>query len=139
MANELMRVFNWDGAPLTVVTYDGRPAFLAAEISDRLGYTKSSQVQEKIRSHWAEEFEEGMDYVVLRGRVLKDFKALCVAIPSMGIAYTSQMMLLFESGVNVAALLPISVSGPERGNDVCQSVSGANQRGALATESQGGS
>jgi prophage antirepressor-like protein len=103
--DEIVRVFDFEGKPLTAVTYDGKPAFIAAEVSDRLGYSEGGRVASLVRKDWKEEFEEGHDYILLRGRKLRDFKNLIEARTESVLTYTSHLMLLFESGVNVAALL----------------------------------
>lgn len=71
-----------------------------------LGYRPPSGLTTLIRREWAAEFAHGVDYALLVNENLNDFKA-CVKV--MGITHvvrdrTSQLFVLFESGVNKVLL-----------------------------------
>jgi hypothetical protein len=55
----------------------------------------------KITGEWADEFIEGRDYVLLTGKERADFEAICEPRTDEGPGRTSQVMLLFESGIHL--------------------------------------
>ncbi len=90
----------FEGMPLTTLTYKGQPSWIAAEVGRLLGYCNNgSRLVGKISGEWANEIIEGRDFVVLRDRELADFKAIFRGIPESVIPFSSQIMLLFEPGL----------------------------------------
>jgi prophage antirepressor-like protein len=89
---------------LTKVIYRGREAVVAMELGGLLRYAKNGgKLAEMITTRWAERFRESIDYDVLKGRDLQDFKD---ASPFGGVASkTSQLMILYTSGIDLVLLL----------------------------------
>lgn len=94
----------FEGKRVTTIEHHGRRVWLASEIATALGYEKSDQLSTLITGHWSTEFEEDVDYVVIRDQELKEFKALIEVTPGSGVTYAPKLTLLFESGVHLAAL-----------------------------------
>ena len=88
---------------LIKVIYRGREAAIAPQLGRLLGYAdKGTKLVHTIKWRWAERFREGIDYEVLKGRDLQDFKDAC---PLGEIApSTSQLMILYTSGVHLVLL-----------------------------------
>jgi prophage antirepressor-like protein len=88
---------------LTKVIYRGREAVVATEFGRLLGYAKKgSKLVDMISMRWANRFREGVDYDLLKGRDLQDFKQLSpsgVVAPS-----TAQLMILYTSGIDLVLL-----------------------------------
>jgi prophage antirepressor-like protein len=88
---------------LTKVIYRGREAAVALEFGRLLGYAKNgSKLVDMITMRWADRFREGIDYELLKGRDLQDFKELSpsgVVAPS-----TAQLMILYTSGIHLVLL-----------------------------------
>jgi hypothetical protein len=60
---------------LTKVIYRGRKAVVAMELGQLLRYAKNGgKLVEMITTRWAEGLREGIDYDVLKGLDLQDFK-----------------------------------------------------------------
>lgn len=99
----------FDGHSLTTVTHKNRLCWIAAEVGDALGYADRTEVQRLINREWADEFEEGDDFLVLRGQDLKDFKRLTEVSGentlTLGwLKFTPNLMLLTEEGVYAVCL-----------------------------------
>jgi prophage antirepressor-like protein len=88
---------------LTKVIYRGREAVVAMELGQLLRYAKNGgKLVEMITTRWTEDFREGVDYDVLKGLDLQDFKD---ASPVGGVASkTSQLMILYTSGIDLVLL-----------------------------------
>jgi prophage antirepressor-like protein len=88
---------------LTKVIYRGREAVVAMELGQLLRYAKNGgKLVEMITTRWAEGLREGIDYDVLKGLDLQDFKD---ASPAGGVASkTSQLMILYTSGIDLVLL-----------------------------------
>jgi hypothetical protein len=98
------------GRYLTKVIYKGREAAIAQEFGCLLRYAKrGSKLVDSITSpeKWANRFREGVDYEILKGQDLQDFKD---ASPTAGEGSwvihpsTSQLMILYASGVHLVLL-----------------------------------
>jgi prophage antirepressor-like protein len=88
---------------LTKVIYRGREAAIAADLGRLLRYAKhGSKLVDRITDTWADRFHEGVDYEVLKGRDLQDFKA--VSPPGVVNPSTPQLMILYASGVHLVLL-----------------------------------
>lgn len=105
--------FTFEGHALTVVNYNGRPAWVAREVGAALGYARDGiGLSDKLNSDWADEIQEGGDYVKLVGPELAAFKD---AMRLVGDSPTSEntpstgrwpsALLLFESGLHGILLL----------------------------------
>ena len=87
--NDLVKVFEFEDQPLTVVMYNGKPAFVAKEVGERLGYTDGTKIAKNISQRWTDDFENGVDYSVLTGEELADFKQILKDNPVLVITGSS--------------------------------------------------
>ncbi|MEJ7728188.1 MAG: BRO family protein [Polyangiaceae bacterium] len=97
----LAKVFHFEARPVRVFLFNGRPCWIAQEIGDALGYTPAGW--RKALSDWADELIDGKDSAVLRGQQLREFKSLSGSVDST-LAKTTNLTVLFETGVHVVAL-----------------------------------
>lgn len=105
MSNDIVRVFDFEGRPLTVVTYKGKPAYIAKEFGARLGYARNGgKLSDMITGKWGKFFVSGEHYIVLRGKELSDFKNLFEAITPGVFTRVSNLMLIFKPGMYKVAL-----------------------------------
>lgn len=85
----------FEGHPLTILSINGRTAWVAREVGHALGYAqRGSRLAACIGERW-DEFLPGVDYAVLTGEPLAQLKAAGVDID----AKTPSLVVLFESGV----------------------------------------
>jgi prophage antirepressor-like protein len=111
MKNSIVK-FEFEGKPLTVVEYKGRPAFIAKEVGERLGYADNGgKITTHISGDWKESFQEGKHFIVVRGAELSDLKKIFYDTLKYGVAEnvqkmekTTQLMLLFEAGIHKVTL-----------------------------------
>ena len=104
--------FDFEGNELFLIRYKGRECWVASQVANAIGYKESKTLTGKITGEWYEEFERGKDFDVLRGKELSDFKELLKGICDSGIAlFSSQMTILYESGIYAACLLSRVSSG----------------------------
>ncbi|RME24799.1 MAG: hypothetical protein D6798_10370, partial [Deltaproteobacteria bacterium] len=92
----------FEGEPLTTLTWKGRPAWIGREIGRRLEYAdRGKRLVSRIRKEWADEFIEGIDYVVLAGEDLAALKAM-LGHGTHGVpGRTARLMLLLEPGLHL--------------------------------------
>jgi prophage antirepressor-like protein len=87
-------------ALITIDNGDGRPAWAAAQIGNALGYAEPDALVKAVRTDWREEFEEGVDFRKATRHELMALKAAGAIAKN-----TPSLLLLTESGVNLAAIL----------------------------------
>ncbi len=92
---------DFEGKPLTTLTVNGRPAWLAREIGVGLGYAhRGDRFVSKLSGEWSGEFVDGLDVARLTG---PELAALKVALGHDRIpAATTKLVVLFETGVYLA-------------------------------------
>jgi prophage antirepressor-like protein len=109
--NDIVKMFEYEGEPLTALTYKGQPAVIAKEFGKFLGYAKDgSKLVSLINDEWKKSFESGKHFVVLKDKELKQFKELMKVNPSYGFSRAPHIMLLFRKGMYKTAFK----SGKER-------------------------
>ena len=92
------------GEPLVTVNYQGRPAWIARHIGERIGYSHGGKrFVNLILGEWKNEFVEGRDYAVLSGDELAAFKELPGA-ESIAARTNNSLLVLFESGLHLALI-----------------------------------
>lgn len=89
-----MDVLSFQGHPLAVLELGDRKAWIAAQVSEALGYDPK-KVSSMIRGEWSEDFEEGVEFARLTGDELAAVKA---AVPEIG-TRAAAVTVLFEEGV----------------------------------------
>ncbi len=94
----------FEGKPLVTVTWQGRPAWIARHIGERLGYSHGGKrLPNKILGEWADEFIAERDYTILSGDDLAAFKELPGA-EGVAASTHARLLLLFESGLHLALI-----------------------------------
>lgn len=105
MANEMMTFTGENDAVVTPYLFDGVLYFIAKDVGAALGYANDGlKLTDRITGEWADEFIEGTDYRVLRGKNLSEFKALMRLTPQNGVSRARSLLLLTESGVNLVCM-----------------------------------
>jgi prophage antirepressor-like protein len=95
-----------------LVFHGEQPWFIAKQVGSVLGYGNDGlELCKMINRHWTEEFEDGLDHVVVKGEHLKRLKVLAdegVNLPpssSMKVSpKANQLMLLSEQGLYLACM-----------------------------------
>lgn len=90
----------FDGAPLNVLSIDGRPAWIAREVGAAIGYASGGKrLVSLVTDEWSEEFIEGHDYVFASGEALAALKEANDA--GAAPARSPTLLLLFEPGLHL--------------------------------------
>lgn len=104
--------------PLTAVTYKGRAAWIGVQLGEALEYKPGAALCEQLRDEWADEFTEGLDFDLLRGAELAEFKKLVADAvdtgqnPVSNLGKTNrELMLIYESGLWKALMLTKKPAG----------------------------
>jgi prophage antirepressor-like protein len=99
----------FEGHSITTIEYKGRPAWIAREVGEALGYADEGRgFITTLTRNWAEEFIEGHDHTVLTGTELAEFKQLFKDSDDLSLCKNpieptaARVFLLFESGLNMA-------------------------------------
>jgi prophage antirepressor-like protein len=93
---------NFEGRPLSTLTYKGRPAWIAREVGALLGYSHGGKrLANKITGDWSDEFIEGHDFEVLDHNELSIFKELLELGTDSVPSRAPSMVILFESGLHL--------------------------------------
>ncbi len=95
---------DFEGTALTTIQYQGRPCWIANEIGTALGYAHGGRrLIQSVTKNWRREFAPGTDYLILKGKELKDFKSLLADDTDLVSSKLEQsrrgIMLLFETGL----------------------------------------
>lgn len=95
-------IHEFEGEPLTTITYKDEPHWIGRQIGDRLDYAgNGKRLVTRIRREWSSEFVEGRDYDMLTGDDLAALKTMLgqgtLEVPS----HTRNLMLLRESGLHL--------------------------------------
>ncbi len=90
----------FEGHAVHTFEWEGRPCWIATEIVALFEYADASKtIQQCIE---AEEFEEGVEYEVLRGKQLREFKRLSEVTTAEVVTYLKyapQLTLFYEDGI----------------------------------------
>lgn len=92
--------YEFEGATLTQLEIDGRPAWVAQEVGTALGYSDGRRLVDTIRNRWRDEFVEGVDYALLEGAMLESLKRLNTGLVFS--SHTRALLVLFETGLHLA-------------------------------------
>jgi prophage antirepressor-like protein len=95
----------FEGKALTFVTFRGEPVVVARELATALGYAEPAKLGRMIRDEWSAEFVEGVDFRLLEGEELAEFKRLGPSGgPSSIDSRAPSLLILTESGLYLVAL-----------------------------------
>ncbi len=100
MSELLLHPALFQGQTIHTLTIDGRPAWIAREVGDVLGYADSKRLVGKITLEWADDFVLGKDYALLTGSDLQAVKAEVDAVSP----HAKGLLVLFESGLHLACV-----------------------------------
>lgn len=94
----------FNGFQFSIIELHGRQMFVATEVGRALGYSDDGRVLSRlIRKEWAEQLDEGEDYIILTGEPLKLLNGIMVGKtnPDPGDVVTrrNKLMLLTEEGL----------------------------------------
>ena len=94
---------DFEGRPLTTLLWKGRSAWVGRQLGAALGYANAGKcLTSKIAGDWADEFIEGLDYVLAEGDELARFKELAKDSPvALSSRVNRRLLILFESGVHL--------------------------------------
>lgn len=108
-----MHLVRFESHPVHTFTWEGRPCWLATQISSALGYDNRGFISSYVRSSWRDEFADGSDFLTLRGQIMKDFKRIngVLSKSDMPLFGASSSVILFESGVYKAITLSRKPAG----------------------------
>ncbi len=101
--NSLIRsATEFEGHPVTTLTYNDNPAWIAREIGNAIGYARRGErLVTKVTGEWKHEFIAGTDFVVLEGEDLCDLKeVLGQHTESVG-SRARHLVLLLEPGLHL--------------------------------------
>jgi len=103
----------FDDSTVHAVLWRGRWTWRGAEVGTAIGYDEGRILVDKIRGDWREDFREGKDFALLRGEDLRAFReASSESLESSGTSrFTSQMLVLFEPGIDRALILSRTEKG----------------------------
>lgn len=106
------------------IEYDGRAVLLAQQVGEALGYADPAKLANNIIQKWADDFEEGRDFIKLTNGRLAAFKAAVNCRPDRAAVddnhrpdravvdpRTPNLILLTESGAQLAAILSRTPQG----------------------------
>lgn len=89
--------FTFEGHPLTLLTHQDRPAWIAREVGAALGYgDEGGNLVTKLTRDWGDELVEGSDYTKLTRDALPD---------DLSGSRTPSLVILFETGLHGVLLL----------------------------------
>ena len=100
-------VGSFGGVALAVLVINERPYFIAAEISDALGYDRSGRIADFVRGKWAHEFTEQDDILIPDKKLISTLKP---ALAAFAWRQRGVPLLLSEAAVRRV----ISLSGMPR-------------------------
>jgi prophage antirepressor-like protein len=89
----------FEGHEIPVHVFRDRACVIAGDLGRALGYV-DGRLAESVRE-WPE-MTEPQDFAVLRGDDLRAFKALPDATPTVGVGRASHLMVLYETGMDLA-------------------------------------
>lgn len=94
----------FEGKTLTTLTVHDRPAWIAREVGEAIGYAqRGKRFASKLTGDWANELLEGRDYQVLTGGELSAFKEdFFKGTGSVPLGGNRGLVVLFESGLHLA-------------------------------------
>lgn len=103
MGKELEKlVVQFESAAVATFRYQGKPAWVARQIGQALGYSDNgSPLVSKISGDWASEFVEGKDFLRVTGPELSDLKTLLGLDTESVSGRAAAVLVLFEPGLHL--------------------------------------
>jgi prophage antirepressor-like protein len=105
MENPVRAVHRFEDRPVTTLRYKDRPAWIAREVGEALGYSQSGKrFATRITGEWASEFRHDQDYAVLTGSEAALVRQALGAEGTDSVPLRSNrgVVVLFESGLYLA-------------------------------------
>jgi prophage antirepressor-like protein len=106
MTTDLARqLFEYDGQPLTVITYHDRPVCIAREFGALLNYDDGGKNLIRKLSDWSERLVDGKHLIHLTGAELAAFKSIMPLGDDSSPSRAPSLILLTEAGMNLVLIL----------------------------------
>ena len=99
-------VHEFEGHPVSTLSYRGRPVWIAREVGEAIGYAQGGKrFATSVTGEWAEELIEGHDFVVVEGAELEQLRALLPkGTDSVPFESRRGLVLLLETGLHLALI-----------------------------------
>lgn len=97
----------FDGHPVNVTMWQGRPAWIASQVGAALGYADGARLVDKIGGEWKDEFLPGHDFDTLTNGRLAAFRAASNDSPESGESSRGgarSLVILYQPGLDLALL-----------------------------------
>lgn len=112
-----------EGRELHSYFWRGKLTWIAGEVGRFLGYAKNgTKLNEAIRDNWRSELAEGVDYDIIEGSELADFREFMGDTPAAGVSFTARLLILYEPGLNKVCLLTTMPLGKQLRRFVAEEV-----------------
>jgi prophage antirepressor-like protein len=95
---------SFDGQPLRVVTFRGRPCVVAVEVGRALGYSREGRALSDGLHQWDDELIPDEDFETLRGDGLAEFKRVYGVDVRKTSSRAPVLTVLYETGLNLVCL-----------------------------------
>lgn len=125
------QVFEFEGSPLHVYLFRGRPCWIAQDVGAALGYTREG-FNAALRD-WSDELFDGKDAQTLRGQDLREFKAVTALEVDSTSSRAGSLTILYESGVDLVCLKTEKPLGKTLRRFMADKVMPGLRRGSLDT------
>ena len=102
MTSAAIQVFEFEGRALRAYVFRGRPCWIAQDVGAALAYSRVG-FGNALRE-WGDELIDGKDCETLRGSDLREFRATAGADTETVSAKTTQLTVLYESGIDLVCL-----------------------------------
>lgn len=111
----LTRVMEFEGKTITAVYFRDRWVWPASQVGEAV-YEHGRRIVDQIRGGWSEEFDVGIDFLMLTGSDLSEFQALrndytSECSHSRGRGGARYLMVLTASGIDKALMLSLTDKG----------------------------
>ena len=107
-----VKTLQFNDNSIHVITHNGEPCFIAAEVAEALGYSDPKGFTRKITRDWSDEFQ-ACDFFKVEDENLSEIRsAVSESHTALNIHYnTRSLLLLTRSGVNLACVLARTEQG----------------------------
>ncbi len=106
----LLRQIHFEGHALNIISVDGRPAWIATELGEALGYAEGRVLVNTITDRWSTELVEGVDYALIVGAELERLRGGVRRNAGVGLQQSAatlsggRLLILFETGLHLVLL-----------------------------------
>lgn len=95
----------FEGKTVTAYMFRARLTWIAFNVGDALGYENEGKtLPDHVRRVWNDELVEGVDFAVLTGEELREFRGLLDVTVKTTVSRAPHLMVLYESGLDLVCL-----------------------------------